>query len=114
MVYLKKNLLIGWTTAINKISNYIYYYNSIKNVGKILIKNLNTYYDSSKVKSILKLNDEEYELMILNLYWLKVYDSLKSSGNEIVSGDLSAFADAEIKKFRLTVIGYRLLESLSE
>lgn len=124
------NLLINWQDLEKKCDKKFMYIEILKNLGineiKLLKlisndpnfeearKNSQSYYDGENIKKILKLTDEEYELMILNLYRLKVCDSFKSSGNEIVFGDLSVFAEAGIKKFRLTVIGYKLLESLAE
>lgn len=78
------------------------------------IGNPDYYYDMELVKQEMKLTQEEYELMILNLYRLKICDSLKSSGNAIKLGDLSVLADAGITKFRLTIIGYNLIKSCEE
>lgn len=62
----------------------------------------------------MKISQEEYELMILNLYRLKICDSLKSSGNLITIGNLPVVADAGISKFRLTIIGYNLIKNCEE
>ena len=67
-----------------------------------------------KVKQKLNLSQEEYELMILNLYRLKICDSFKSGGNTVMLGNLPILADAGITKFRLTIIGYNLIKNCEE
>ena len=52
--------------------------------------------------------------MVLNLFRLKVCDSLKSSGNVISVGNIPVRADAGIDKIKLTIIGYNLISSLQE
>ena len=66
------------------------------------------------IKKALQINDDEYELMVLNLFRLKVCDSLKSSGNVISVGNIPVRADAGIDKIKLTIIGYNLISSLQE
>ena len=76
--------------------------------------NPNSYYDGQLIKKALQINDDEYELMVLNLFRLKVCDSLKSSGNVISVGNIPVRADAGIDKIKLTIIGYNLISSLQE
>lgn len=124
------NLLINWQDLEKKCDKKYMYIEILKNLGLNEIKllkliandpnfekvldNENYYYDSIKVKEVLNISEEEYEIMILNLYRLKVCDSLKSSGNVISVGDLPVLADAGMKKFRITIIGYNLIKSISE
>lgn len=124
------NLLINWQDLEKKCDKKYMYIEILKNLGLNEIKllkliandpnfekvlgNENYYYDSVKVKEVLNLSEEEYEIMILNLYRLKVCDSLKSSGNAISVGDLPVLADAGMKKFRITIIGYNLIKSINE
>lgn len=124
------NLLINWQDLEKKCDKKYMYIEILKNLGlneiKLLkliandpnfekvLENENYYYDSVKVKEVLNLSEEEYEIMILNLYRLKVCDSLKSSGNAISVGDLPVLADAGMKKFRITIIGYNLIKSINE
>ncbi len=121
------NILINWQDPEKKCDIKFLYIELLKNLGKneiILLKKIandpnlfdsmkkkDYYYDGDKVKKIMNLSDEEYELMILNLYRLKICDSLKSSGNLITVGDLPVLADAGINKFQLTTIGYNLIKS---
>ena len=77
---------------------------------KLIHSDKHYYYDAEKIKNVMKISQEEYELMILNLYRLKICDSLKSSGNLITIGNLPVVADAGISKFRLTIIGYNLIK----
>ena len=124
------NILVNWQDPEKCCDKKYFYLELLKNLGKneiLLLKllskeanftqmksNENYYFDGEKVKSVMKLSQEEYELMILNLYRLKICDSLKSSGNLITIGDLPVLADAGIFKFRLTVIGYNLIQSCEE
>lgn len=121
------NILINWQDPEKKCDIKFLYIELLKNLGKneiILLKKIandpnlfdsmkkkDYYYDGDEVKKIMNLSDEEYELMILNLYRLKICDSLKSSGNLITVGDLPVLADAGINKFQLTTIGYNLIKS---
>ena len=124
------SLLVNWQDPEKNCDKKYFYIELLKNLGKneiILLKiikndpnyndaisNPNYYYDMEKVKQSMNLTQEEYELMILNLYRLKICDSLKSSGNAIKLGDLPVLADAGITKFRLTIIGYNLIKSCEE
>lgn len=124
------NVLINWQDPNKKCDIKFLYLELLKNLGKneILLlkmiansdnfsetfKNKDYYYDGEKIKQVMNLSDEEYELMVLNLYRLKICDSLKSSGNVIMVGSLPVLADAGINKFRLTIIGYNLVKSCEE
>ena len=124
------NILINWQDPEKNCDKKYFYLELLKNLGKneiLLLKlickepnfekvknNKNYYYDAKKIKQIMNLSQEEYELMILNLYRLKICDSLKSSENVITVGDLPVLADAGISKFRLTIIGYNLIKSCEE
>lgn len=76
--------------------------------------NKNMYYDRNIIQNALHINDEEYELMVLNLFRLKVCDSLKSLGNAISVGNLPVLADAGIDKIIITSIGYNLIKLIDE
>ena len=124
------NLLINWQDLEKNCDKKYMYLDILKNLGPNEVKflklvsndstfrgtwkNPNMYYDSSTIKNALHINDEEYELMILNLFRLKVCDSLKSAGNAIVLGNLPVRADAGIDKITITIIGYNLITSLEE
>ena len=124
------NILINWQDLEKNCDKKYMYLEILKNLGPNEIrflklisndpnfiniwKNPNSYYDGQLIKRALKLNDDDYELMVLNLFRLKVCDSLKSSGNIITVGDMPVRADAGINKIKLTIIGYNLICSLQE
>lgn len=124
------DLLINWQDLEKNCDKKYMYIELLKNLGlneirllKLLNsepsfeeekRNPNYYYDGIKIKRVMNLSDEEYELMILNLYRLKICDSLKSSGNSIMLGELPVLADAGIEKFRITIIGYNLIKGLED
>lgn len=124
------NLLINWQDVERNCDQKYMYIEILKNLNINEIKllklisndpNLDTisksnnyYYESSKIMELLKLSYEEYELMMLNLFRLKVCDSLKSSGKSIMVGNLPVLADAGIEKIRLTIIGLKLIKSIND
>lgn len=124
------SLLVNWQDPEKNCDKKFLYIELLKNLGKneikllkiiksdpnfnMVISNPNYYYDMEGVKQNMGLTQQEYELMILNLYRLKICDSLKSSGNAIMLGNLPVLADAGITKFRLTIIGYNLIKSCEE
>lgn len=124
------NILINWQDLEKNCDKKYMYLEILKNLGPNEIrflrlisndpnfiniwKNPNSYYDGQLIKKALQLNDDDYELMVLNLFRLKVCDSLKTSGNVITVGDIPVRADAGIDKIKLTIIGYNLICSLQE
>ena len=52
--------------------------------------------------------------MMLNLFRLKICDSLKASGNAIMIGELPVMADGGIYKFRITLLGDNLIRNCEE
>ena len=124
------NLLINWQDLEKNCDAKYMYLDILKNLGpnevkflkyisadpnlKNNLKNPDICYDGGEIKLILGLSDDEYELMILNLFRLKVCDSYKSAGNVITVGDLPVRADGGIEKIKLTIIGYNLILSLQE
>ena len=124
------NILINWQDLEKNCDKKYMYLEILKNLGPNEIRFLrlisndpnfisiwkdpNSYYDGQLIKRALKLNDDDYELMVLNLFRLKVCDSLKSSGNIITVGDMPVRADAGINKIKLTIIGYNLICNLQE
>lgn len=124
------NLLINWQDVEKQCDKRYMYIDILKNlcVNEIRLlkcikdspdfhdafRNQAYYYDSNKIKKALSLSDEEYEIMMLNLFRLKIFDSIKSDGNAIAIGDLSVHADGGIDKVRLTIIGYNLIINIEE
>ena len=65
-------------------------------------------------RKIFNLSNEEYEVIMLNLFRLGICESLKSTGNVIAIGDLQVKADAGIDKIRITRLGYNLIKNCEE
>lgn len=124
------NILINWQDLEKNCDKKYMYLEILKNLGPNEIRFLklvsddpnfinawkvpDSYYDGQSIKKLLQLSDDDYELMVLNLFRLKVCDSLKSSGNVITVGDIPVRADAGIDKIKLTIIGYNLICNLQE
>lgn len=124
------NLLLNWQDPDENCDKKFMYIDLLKNLDvneiKLLklikkdanyestLRNPNGYYDGNKVKQVLGLNNEEYELMMLNLFRLKICDSLKASGNAIMIGELPVTADGGIYKFRITLLGDNLIRNCEE
>lgn len=124
------NMLINWQDIEKNCDPKYMYIDILKNLNINEIRllkqisvdpnleetrtNKNMYYDRNIIQNALHINDEEYELMVLNLFRLKVCDSLKSSGNAISVGNLPVLADAGIDKIIITSIGYNLIKLIDE
>lgn len=124
------NLLLNWQDPDKNCDKKFMYIDLLKNLDvneiKLLklikkdanyestLRNPNGYYDGNKIKQILGVNNEEYELMMLNLFRLKICDSLKASGNAIMIGELPVMADGGIYKFRITLLGDNLIRNCEE
>ena len=124
------NILINWQDLEKNCDKKYMYLELLKNLGlneirllklisktddyKINAKTKNAFYDGKYFKSCLGLSDDEYELMILNLYRLKICDSFKSPGGVIMIGDMPVLADAGINRFKLTIIGANLIDSIKD
>ena len=124
------NLLLNWQDPEKNCDKKYMYIDLLKNLDineirllKLLGKNANyntllldpnQYYDGNKIKGIMGLNDKEYEVMMLNLFRLKICDGVKASGNAIMIGDLPVIADGGIYKFKITILGDNLIRSCEE
>ena len=101
---------------------YILYTSKIKLLKRIkqdanfdmVLENKNAYYDRYTIQKLLNLSDEEYEVVILNLFRLGICESLKSTGNIISVDNLQVRADAGIDKIRITRLGYNLIKNCEE
>ena len=80
----------------------------------MVLENKNAYYDRYTIQKLLNLSDEEYEVVILNLFRLGICESLKSTGNIISVDNLQVRADAGIDKIRITRLGYNLIKNCEE
>lgn len=124
------NLLLNWQDPEKNCDKKFMYIDLLKNLDaneikllklirkngsfETMLSNSNTYYDRIIIQKTMNLSDEDYEVMILNLYRLKICDTLKSEENIISVGNLSVHADGGIDKFRITRLGYNLIKSCEE
>lgn len=124
------NLLLNWQDPEKNCDKKYMYIDLLKNLDtneikllKIISKdknfdlflnNKNMYYDKNTIKQLLGLSDEEYEIVVLNLFRLGICESLKSTGNVIAINDLQVKADAGIDKIRITRLGYNLIKNCEE
>lgn len=124
------NLLLNWQDPDKNCDKKYMYIDLLKNLDvneikllkriskdrnfEIVLSNKNAYYDKNTIKRILNLSDEEYEIVMLNLFRLGICESLKSTGNVMSIGDLKVKADAGIDKIRITRLGYNLIKNCEE
>lgn len=124
------NLLLNWQDPDKNCDKKYMYIDLLKNLNRneikllkrmskdsnfeIMLSNKNSYYDRKVIQNTLNLTDEDYEVMILNLYRLKICDTLKSGEGIMTVGNLSVHADGVIDKLRLTRLGYNLIKSCEE
>ena len=71
--------------------------------------NKEMYIDGMKLKKILNLNDEDYELSILNLFRLKCCEGFRGPENVDSIGGIPIRTDSEIEKFRVIICDIILL-----
>ena len=124
------NLLVNWQDPDKNCDKKYMYIDLLKNLNvneirllksmyrdpnfEIMLSNKNAYYDKATILRALNLTEEDYEVMILNLYRLKICDTLKSGEGIMRVGNLSVHADGGIEKFRVTRLGYNLIKSCEE
>lgn len=124
------NLLLNWQDPDKNCDKKYMYIDLLKNLDvneikllKIISKdrnfemtltNKNGYYDKNAIQQVLNLSDEEYEIVMLNLFRLGICESLKSTGNVMSIGELQVKADAGIDKIRVTRLGYNLIKNCEE
>lgn len=124
------NILVNWQDLERNCDKKYMYLDILKNLGlnevkflkmiirdpkfKLNCKNEDYYYDSKLIRESLELTADEYELMILNLFRLKVCDSYKPNEDIIYVDDVPVRADAGIYKVRITLIGYNLIKNILE
>lgn len=124
------NLLLNWQDPDKNCDKKYMYIDLLKNLDvneikllkiiskdrnfEMILTNKNGYYDKNMIQQILNLSDEEYEIVMLNLFRLGICESLKSTGNIMSIGDLQVKADAGIDKIRITRLGYNLIKNCEE
>ena len=124
------NLLLNWQDPDKNCDKKYMYIDLLKNLDvheikllkrikqdanfEMVLENKNAYYDRYTIQKLLNLSDEEYEVVILNLFRLGICESLKSTGNIISVDNLQVRADAGIDKIRITRLGYNLIKNCEE
>lgn len=124
------NLLLNWQDPDKNCDKKYMYIDLLKNLDvneikllkiiskdrnfEIVLSNKNAYYDKDIIQRLLNLSNEEYEVIMLNLFRLGICESLKSTGSVIAIGDLQVKADAGIDKIRITRLGYNLIKNCEE
>lgn len=124
------NLLLNWQDPDKNCDKKYMYIDLLKNLDvneikllkiiskdrnfEMILTNKNGYYDKNTIQQILNLSDEEYEIVMLNLFRLGICESLKSTGNVMNIGELQVKADAGIDKIRVTRLGYNLIKNCEE
>lgn len=124
------NLLLNWQDPDKNCDKKYIYIDLLKNLDineikllkiiskdrnfEIILSNKNAYYDKNAIQQILNLTEEEYEIVMLNLFRLGICESLKSTGNVMSIGNLQVKADAGIDKIRITRLGYNLIKNCEE
>ncbi len=124
------NLLLNWQDPDKNCDKKYMYIDLLKNLDsyeikllksisndpnfEIILGNKNAYYNKDMIKKFLNLSDDEYEIVMLNLFRLGICESLKSVGNAIAIGNLPVKADAGIDKIRITRLGYNLIKNCEE
>ena len=122
------NLLVNWQDAKKRSDLRMVYIEILRNLSaneiKILyflftcedsedIKNNKAMYiDGEKLQAILKFSNEEYELSMLNLFKMYCCEGFHHENSGIRVGNIEVQTNGGIKKFRITSLGYRLLESI--
>lgn len=124
------NLLLNWQDPDKNCDKKYMYIDLLKNLDvneikllkiisrdrnfEMILSNKNGYYDRNTIQQILNISDEEYEIVMLNLFRLGICESLKSTGNVMSIGNLQVKADAGIDKIRITRLGYNLIKNCEE
>ena len=121
------NLLINWQDPQKRFDKKMVYIDILRNLSPVEIRILdiiNNDSDSEKIKNndticingdaiktILNISDKEYELSMLNLFRLKCCSGFQGSATAASIGGIPLRADGGIEKFRVTLLGYELIES---
>lgn len=121
------NLLINWQDSEKRFDKKLMYIEILKNLNSTEIKILDTinngidaeairsrkdmYIDGNIIKDYLHLTDEEYELSMLNLFRLKCCEGFHLPNPGATMNGIPLNADGGIEKFRITLLGYNLIDS---
>jgi hypothetical protein len=121
------NLLINWQDPDKRFDKKMMYIEILKNLSPTEVKildllgkgpeadkirrNREMYIDGNAIKKLLNINEEEYELSMLNLFRMKCCAGFQGSATAASIGGIPLRADGGIEKFRVTLLGYNLIDS---
>lgn len=124
------NLITNWEYAENRRNIAMVFIEILRNLShnEIMILstinnssdrnkvrcNENTYIDGNLIREYLSLSEEEYELAMLNLFRLYCCEGFHQKTSGIYIGSIPVQANGGIKKFRVTALGYKLLDMIFE
>lgn len=121
------DLLVNWQDPDKKLDKKMMYIEILKNLSPVEVKildfigngndkeeirkNKDIYIDGNAIKQVLRLSEDEYELAMLNLFRLKCCEGFKGSATAASIGGIPLRADGGIEKFRITLLGYNLIDN---
>lgn len=120
-------LLINWQDPTKALDRKYMYIDILKNLNPIEIKlldeisksgdfievksNENMCYKKETVIKFLSITEEQYEIMMLNLFRLGCCESHRIPYSGISVGTMPIIPNLGTKQFRITALGYNLIES---
>lgn len=121
-------LLVNWQDAEKRADIRMVYIEILKNLSSNEIKMLHLlftcedseeirknkaiYIQGEQIQQVLGFSDEEYELCMLNLFRMYCCEGFHYENSGISVGDIENLTNGIIKKFRITALGYNLLDSI--
>lgn len=124
------NLLSGWQYAEKRSDIGMVFIEILKNLSKneiIILSTINNSIDTNEVRSNknmfingkmvrehLRLSEEEYELAMLNLFRLYCCEGFHHETPGMFVGGIPIHSNGGIEKFRVTALGYKLLDMIFE
>ena len=120
-------LLINWQDPEKVLDRKYMYIDILKNMSPIEVKmleiishsvdynevknNENSYYCKDSVLKCIPMSDNEYEIMMLNLFRLGCCESHRIPNSGVMMGNMPIIPNLGTKQFRITALGYNLIES---
>lgn len=122
------NLLVNWQDAERRADIRMVYIEILKNFSANEIKMLHflftcddseeirtnkaIYIQGDNLQQVLGFSDEEYELCMLNLFRMYCCEGFHHENSGISVGNIEVLTNGGIRKFRITTLGYKLLDSI--
>lgn len=120
------NLLLNWEYAKNRNDMGMVFVEILRNLSRneimILLainesadraevrNNKGMYIDGAIIKEYLMFSEEDYELAMLNLFRLFCCEGFHNNPTGIFVGGIPIISNGGIEKFRVTALGYKLLD----